>query len=81
MGDFVFSPCSPICVNTDIQAHAALEWQWSLYFLLCTGAVASAAFPMTASAKGSLGADPGICWFQFVFVIKEPHKQTEQIRW
>lgn len=75
MGDFVFSPCSTICMNIDIQAHSTLEGQQSLYS--CSGAVASAVLLLTASAKRNLEADPGICSFQFVFVIKEWNKQTE----
>jgi len=81
MGDFVFSPCSTICMNADVQAHAALKGQPSLYFLVCTSAVAFTVLLLTASAKRNLGADPGICSYQFVFVIKEQNKQTEKIRW
>lgn len=34
MGDFVFSPCSSMCLNTDIQAHTALQGHQSLSLFL-----------------------------------------------
>lgn len=65
MGVFVFSSCSGMYLNTDVQAQTGLQGHQSLYSL------ASTALLLIASAKRKLGTDPGICSFQFVFIIKE----------